>query len=535
MSETEATVEDDAREMENEHGRKAETDRDERETSIDNDGRRNETEHNREMKDTDRQRRGRGPTRGSTHDRTREQYRVDRGEWALFAVLALAGTGLLLGAQVLVAAATVPLCYVAAAVFRTRQDLSVRMHRTFHTATSADGGVPVATESDTADTTLTSGPGDTITVRTTVENASDASLVDLRVVDGVPGALPVVDGTPRLATTLEPGATATLEYDVELRRGEHEFGAAAIRARDLTGTVAATRTKSVAGGTRMRCWPTVADVPLTSGIDEYAGEVPTNESGSGVEFHSVREYAAGDPARSIDWRRYGRTRELATVEYRAERTARVVCVVDDRTSQRRASVVSELSAAELSASAAERTSESLLDAGYPTGLATLHVRRVFGVSPGTSAETRRRVTGHLQNVRTQQTSKADWIQSLFGSPVETLPRVLPGEAQVVFFSSFVDDDALAVVERLRTVGYEVRVVSPDVMGSVVDSTDEKDETPNESGPTDTKRETGARLEALDRNARLAQARATGARVVDWDLERPIGLVLQETLAEVQPR
>ncbi|OIB57684.1 DUF58 domain-containing protein [Natrialba sp. SSL1] len=513
--------------------------------------------------------------RGRSEHKSDRGHRVDRGEWALFASLVLAGTGLLVGAQILVAAATIPLCYVAAAVFRTRQESAVRVHRTFQTATSVDaggdsptgtdrpapdsngvgyeavserhaapqvgtdGGVAVATESDAADTntTLTGGPGDTVTVRTTVENASDTALVDLRVVDSVPDALPVVDGTPRLATTLEPGATATLKYDVELRRGEHEFGAAAVRTRDLTGTVTETRTESVTGGTRVRCWPTVEDVPVTSGIDEYAGDVPTTESGSGIEFHSIREYAAGDPARSIDWRRYGRTRELATVEYRAERSTRVVCIVDDRTSQRRAAAVRTLSATALSASAAERASESLLDAGYPTGLVTLHVRRVFGVSPGSGTETRRQITEHLQHVRTQKTSESDWLQSLFGSPVECLPRVLPGEAQVVFFSSFVDDDALAVVKRLRTMGYEVRVVSPNVVGSTRRTRGTRSETADSKAGDSpgTNRDTGARLEALDRDARLAKARANGARVIDWDLERPIGLVLQEALTEVQSR
>ncbi|ELY90386.1 hypothetical protein C483_12778 [Natrialba hulunbeirensis JCM 10989] len=520
----------------------------------------------------------RGGTReGTAQTRDHEQahtqrHHVDHGEWALFAALVLAGTGLFLGVRVLVAAATIPLCYVGAAVFRTRQEPSVRVHRAFNTGDSAetsdgvptgaegappeaatehhaapqvgtDGGVAVATERDAADTTLSGGPGDTVTVRTTVENTGDASLVDLRIVDSVPDALPVVDGTPRLATTLEPGATATLEYDVELRRGDHEFEAAAMRARDLTGTVTETRTEPVDGATRVRCWPTVEEMPVTSGVDEYAGDVPTTESGSGIEFHSIREYAAGDPARSIDWRRYGRTRELATVEYRAERSTRVVCVVDNRTSQRRAATVSTLSAAELSASAAERASESLLDAGYPTGLVTLHVRRVCGVSPGAGTETRRQITEHLQHVRTQKTSESDWLQSVFGSPVECLPRVLPGEAQMVFFSSFVDDGALAIVKRLRTMGYAVRVVSPNVVGSTrsarstrgTQGTQSETENNRADDSPETKRDTGARLEALDRDARLAKARANGARVIDWELERPIGLVLQEALTEVQPR
>ncbi|WP_436347160.1 hypothetical protein [Natronorubrum sp. FCH18a] len=45
----------------------------------------------------------------------REIDRLDRGEWGLVAALSLAGIGIVVGSQLLVAAATVPLWYVVAA------------------------------------------------------------------------------------------------------------------------------------------------------------------------------------------------------------------------------------------------------------------------------------------------------------------------------------------------------------------------------------------------------------------------------------
>ncbi|WP_265110094.1 DUF58 domain-containing protein [Halosolutus halophilus] len=431
--------------------------------------------------------------------------RLDRGEWAVATALALAGVGIAVGSQLLVVAATLPLWYVAATVLGSRQRAMVRVRRRL-----VDGDEAVGSES-----ALVGDPGDTVTVRTTVQNAGSDPIVDLRVVDGVPETLPVVSGTPRACVTLDPLETATLEYEVELRRGEHRFDDATIRTRDLTGTVAETWTASVMGDEAVRCSPVVESVPLGGGTNDYAGEVPTDEGGSGVEFYSVREYEPGDPVGAIDWRRYAGTRDLATVEYRAERATRIVCVVDARPSQFRAATTAHLPAVDLSADAAERTVETLVDAGHPTGVVGIGDRRLATVPPGTDPATRRRATDLLAATRRSGGIRGESVRKRVCDPVEELPRTLPGEAQVYLFSSFVDDAPIDLVERLRTHGYAVRVVAPDV-------TDDADDV-------------ATRLQALDRGTRLARARATGARVVDWDLDRPLGLVLGDAIGEVGDR
>ncbi|MFC4543993.1 DUF58 domain-containing protein [Halosolutus amylolyticus] len=432
--------------------------------------------------------------------------RLDSGEWAVAAALALAGVGISVGSQFLVVAATLPLWYVASAVLGSRQRAMVRVGR----EVGDDGGPESAVDGD---------PGDTVTVRTTVQNAGSDPIVDLRVVDGVPEALPVVSGTPRTCVTLDPLETATLEYAVELRRGEHRFEDPTIRTRDLTGTVAETRSATVTGAETIRCSPVVESVPLGGGANDYAGEVPTDEGGSGVEFYSVREYEPGDPVGAIDWRRYAGTRDLATVEYRAERATRIVCVVDARPSQFSAATTADPPAVDLSADAADRTIETLVDAGHPTGVAGIGVggngdRRLATVPPGTDPETRRRVTDLLEAARRSGRLSGKSVRNWICDPFDELPRTLPGEAQVYLFSAFVDDNPVNLVERLRSRGYAVRVVSPDVT-----ATDDA----------------ATRLAALDRDRRLARARAAGARVVDWDLDRPLGLVLNDAIGEVGDR
>ncbi|MDF9745699.1 DUF58 domain-containing protein [Natrinema salsiterrestre] len=432
--------------------------------------------------------------------------RLDGGEWAVAATLSLAGLGIAVGSQLLVAAATLPLWYVAAAVLGTEPEAMVRVQRRLSVS---DG----STDGTAAEGPISGAPGDTVTVRTIVRNTGSETLLDLRVVDGVPDALPVVSGSPRACETLEPLEETTLEYEVELRRGEHAFDDATVRARDLTGTVAETWAASVAGDGAIDCSRVVETVPLGDGTNDYAGDVPTDEGGTGLEFHSVREYEPGDPVGAIDWRRYANTRELATVEYRAERSTRIVCVVDARSSQFRAATSTNVPAVVRSAHAAERTFETLVGAGHPTGAIAIHDNDLTTVPPGTDPATRREVTGLVDELR-EPANTIHLSYSRTETDVAALAGRLPGEAQVYLFSSFIDDEPIELVEGLRARGYAVRVVSPDVTAAD---------------------DVATRLAALERGTRLARARAAGARVLDWDRDESLGVRLRNATGEVGRR
>ncbi|MFT8130995.1 NEW3 domain-containing protein, partial [Salmonella enterica] len=66
-------------------------------------------------------------------------------------------------------------------------------------------------------------PGRAVTVTLTVENVSDRPVPEVRVVDGVPTDLSVVTGSPRLATGLRAGGSATTSYTVRVQHGTHAF------------------------------------------------------------------------------------------------------------------------------------------------------------------------------------------------------------------------------------------------------------------------------------------------------------------------
>ena len=432
--------------------------------------------------------------------------RASNGEWAVAVAIVLVGSGMVTGSPFLVSLAALPLCFVAAAALSTPPDGALDLQREFSFGTGA---------AQTEAGELSGDPGEPVTVRVTVENTGRDPLVDVRVADSVPEGLPVVDGTPRTCLTVSPGETETFEYEVELRQGEHVFTDANVRLRGVGGLVVETWTEAVSGGDTLRCLPAVHRAPLDDGTNDYAGEIPTDEGGSGVEFYSIREYEPGDPTRSIDWRRYANTRDLATIEFRAERATRVVCIVDRRTSQNRARSERHLPALGLSVAAAQRTFDAVVDAGYPAGIIGFGERYQVVLDPGTDAVTVTKGRELLEALQDPKKQPSDHGNTSWGSAQRRIPALLPGEAQVILFSSFVDDVSTALIEQLRTHSYPVIVVSPDVA----------------SGRTDV----AGRLAAVERRTRLADAQRTGAQVVDWDVTTPLGLVLGRVVREVSSR
>lgn len=453
------------------------------------------------------------PTTATTNADELPVVSKDTDNWSVIVALALAGTGLVVGSPVLLATATIPLLYAGVESLTGIPQTDVTLERELTLGESGGG-----------DDVLSGEPGTTVQVRLTVRNDAAMPLVDLRVVDGVPAALPVVEGSPRACFTLDPGESATLEYAVELQRGTHTFDPVSLRARDIASAVTVDWDEHADGDQTLRCSPAVRQTPVGSGSNDLGGDVPTDEGGSGIEFHSVREYEPGDPVQSIDWRRYASTRELASVEYRTERSARILCLVDARSSQFWAPADSELSIIELTTDATERMVRRLLRDGHPTGVATFDRSGIDFVSPGTSPETEERITALLNGI--PENHVVDPVTRRVDGKIEpSLTTVTDPNTTVFLFSAFIEDRPLEILTELRSHGYSVSVVSPAVSG--VESAQRDDDVDVQTLST--------RLAGLERQNRLRKARESGATVLEWDLEESIGAVLDRAVRVVSTR
>ncbi|EJN57238.1 DUF58 domain-containing protein [Halogranum rubrum] len=347
--------------------------------------------------------------------------------------------------------------------------------------------------------------GDDVVVTVRVQNTGDSTLTDLRIVDGVPPMLTVSDGSPRHAAVLRPGKTTEFEYTVGAARGRHRFEPATVVVRDVAGTREVETT--VDTETEIACTGTVPEVPLRRQTEQQSGRVITDEGGSGIEFHQTREYRHGDPMSRIDWKRHAKTGELTTIEFREERTASVVLLVDATADAYRARRADEQNAVAHSLAGAEQMLTALSNTRNFVGLAGIG-REFAWLAPGTGPEHGDAASTLLATSPTFSTIPPSESESESGKNGENeewdvqsqhaeLQRRLGSNAQVVLLTPLTSPDVLTMALGLEANGTRVTVVSPDV----------------------TNEETvGGRLAATERENRMRTLRESRIPVVDWNPE-----------------
>ena len=368
--------------------------------------------------------------------------------------------------------------------------------------------------------------GDEVTVTVRVQNTGGGTLTDLRLVDGVPPMLEVTDGSPRHAAVLRPGSTTEFDYTVEAERGRHRFEPATVIARDVAGTREVETT--VDTETELACTGEVPEVPLRKQTERHSGRLITDEGGSGIEFHQTREYRHGDPMSRIDWKRHAKTGELTTIEFREERTASVVLLIDASAEAYRARHADEQNAVAYSLAGAEQMLSALSNTRNFVGVAGVG-REFAWLAPGTGPEHDDAAKTLLatsptfstvppsENVtnddgddeRDEDRDGGEWdLQSQHAE----LQRRLGSNAQVVLLSPLTDPDVVSMALGLEANGTRVTVVSPDVTN---------DET------------LGGRLAATERDNRIRSLRESGTPVVDWDPEtQQLGTELLRTREQI---
>ena len=340
-------------------------------------------------------------------------------------------------------------------------------------------------------------PGEEVEVETTVHNVGDAALPDLRVVDGVPEGLAVVDGSPRTYTALAPGGRATITYTVEAARGEHQFRPPRLFARDPSGAVERETTAADEGAV-LTCVPRDSageSVSLRPVTRPYTGAVTSDAGGPGVEFHSLREYRPGDALGRVAWRHLARTGELATVDFNAERMASVLLVVDARPAAYTTTPTDEPTAVEHGLAAARGLLDGLLSEGNQVGAASLGPEPTY-LEPGLGRSHRVRAREFLATgVPTTRPAG-----EFFPEHLDELRRRIEGTHQVIWLSPLLDDYAVSVARTLAIDGHAVTTVTPDVT--------------TDGSP-------GELLVRAERNLRLSSLRDADVRVVDWRPGEPL--------------
>lgn len=341
-------------------------------------------------------------------------------------------------------------------------------------------------------------PGETVRVTLTVENESGTTLPDLRFADDVPAGLEVVDGAARHTTALRPGKRASIAYEFEAVRGRHEFDSLTVVTRDVSGASRRVARRATDRSTVV-CRPTFDDrsVPLGELATQLPGSQPVSATGEGQAFHSLREYRTGDPLGSVDWNRFAKDGELATRRFDQPRTVKVVLLVDARAAAY-VTAGDGRPAVDACAHAAGALVGGLAEADCHVGLAALSPRECW-LPPASGRTHRERLLDALTTHdafgwRPPAEGDGEEAGAGDGDGFDRLLTQLPGDAQVVVCSPFVDDRPVEVARALDARGHDVTVASPDVTA---------DDSPYR------------RLAATERRVRLDECRRAGIAVVEW--------------------
>ena len=413
--------------------------------------------------------------------------RVSRWEGSLVVALFVSLVAILLGAPALLLLAIVPLAYVFVGVASGTPLADLRIERT------VDDDRP--------------RPGQPVRVTLSVTNEGDRVCSDVRIVDAVPDAVPVVEGTATVATAVRPDETVTHEYTVLPPRGTYRFGSPRVRARNLVASAVTTVEPAVEGTSALTCETVLDAFSLEDQTIRYVGRAPTDDGGTGIEFYAAREYRHGDPINRIDWHRLARTGELATIEHREERAVTMVFLVDDRVGVHRESLSGGPDSYDLTLYAASRGLLASIEDGNRTGFATLNDD--IWIDPGADTTVYHRVEEAIDESTSARRAVADGGSRARSRMVVELEERLPRNAQVVFCTPLTDGAAVDLIEELRLRGRTVTVLSPDMTTSVRGS----------------RPELGARIASLQRQNRIATVRGLGSTVVDWDLADPLSVDL----------
>src|SRR2546425_521147 len=179
--------------------------------------------------------------------------------------------------------------------------------------------------------------GRDVDVHLVVQNAGPA--LDLvEIVDVLPREFAVLNGTNHAVVSLERGGTVPLSYTVRSPvKGDFRIGPVRVRSLDPLALGAEDAVLPI--DARLVVAPTMEDLRRTKlqprRTRPWFGQVASRQIGAGTEFWGVREYAAGDEVRRINWKASARLDRLFTNEYEGERSGDVVIVVvsplEDRT------------------------------------------------------------------------------------------------------------------------------------------------------------------------------------------------------------
>lgn len=333
---------------------------------------------------------------------------------------------------------------------------------------------------------------DGVTVTITLTAASALPLVI--VVGPLARDVELTRGRHRAATSLRPGETARVSYDVRgAVRGVHDFGTIMVHARDRWG-VRAWERRHVAPRL-LRVYPRPAplrSLPRPLRTQTSVGDYVSQALGEGIEPGEIRQFAPGDAIRQVNWRASLRLGTLYVTQHHREHNADVVLMLD--------------TLAQVGSAHATTLDWSVRAAA---SLATAYLARkdrVGLINCGGTIDWVRPGSGRVQYERLADTLLRAAVVFTYvqKSLAFVPPRVLPPHALVIAISPLLDSRFTRTALDLAARGFDLVVVEV----SPVDVT-------RATLPASALNDLACRMWALDRRVQLDEFRRHGIPVLQW--------------------
>lgn len=262
-----------------------------------------------------------------------------------------------------------------------------------------------------------------------------------------------LDGESSGHFALSADESVSLRYRFSAPRGTYSWDAVSVVVSDPLGLIETTLALPARALAQIR--PRLQKfraIPFRPHSTLHApGSIPARLGGSGTDFFGVREYQAGDPLRSLDWRQTARhPGKLFTKEYEQEEIAEVGLILDAR--HRTELRIGELSLFESAVGAAASLAEMFLHQGHRLSLLAFG-HGISSVFPGYGKQQLHRVMNCLANVDVSPEGSVSAFNYL---PI----RMFPSHSLIIVISPLTSTDK-SLFLRLRAMGYQVMLISPD--------------------------------------------------------------------------
>lgn len=303
--------------------------------------------------------------------------------------------------------------------------------------------------------------------------------------------------------TLAAGEEREIKYSFQATRGFLEWQRLRVQAMDPLGLFILEQGIHAPANIMVR--PRVLDlrtVPLPRRASRIAaGTIAANRAGSGVEYLGVREYAAGDSRRRMNWQLTARhPGRLFTNEFEAEQIADIGLVLDARQLSRHQVMEEELF--ERRVEAAASLCEQYIKNGNRVALLVFgkSMRVVF---PGAGKQHSERVIRRLAGANLNGYVPFEYLEYYLTS------RLFSKRSQIISLSAL-DARDLPTYTSLRARGFDVLLISPN---SVVHQAKRMRATELNK--------LALRAARVERIKLLQQLKKFGVGVIDWDVHQPL--------------